>query len=214
MFKTFVRNKYKEICSRKNFLEIRADLKNFEFEFEEELNLLKKRRNPLVNIVQGKSTDKYVDFGKLILTVDKYDKNHFLLIPKDLSYFNVLNMSAADIPFLQDMKNIVKKHIENDGKEYVLFFHSYPFNSIHTLHLHIISSEHYVSKNNNLLLDDVMYVLKHEQILDTFFSSHPISSSAMKEASLLIHDETFVMDYLFATGKLNKNELLFLEKES
>ena len=51
MFKTFVRNKYKEICTRKNFLEIRADLKKFQFEFEEELNLLKKRRNPLVNIV-------------------------------------------------------------------------------------------------------------------------------------------------------------------
>ena len=211
MFKTFVRNKYKEICSRKNFLEIRADFKTFEF--EEELNLLKKKRNPLVNIVQGKSTDKYVDFGKLILTVDKYDKNHFLLIPKDLSYFNVLNMTAANIPFLQDMKNIVKKHIESDGKEYILFFHCYPFNSIHTLHLHIISSEHYVSKNNNLLLDDVMYVLKHEQILDIFFAENPISSFSMKEA-LKLCEETFLMDYLFARGKLNKNELLFLEKES
>ena len=212
MFKTFVRNKYKEICTRKNFLEIRADLKKFQFEFEEELNLLKKRRNPLVNIVQGKSPDKYVDFGKLILTVDKYDKNHFLLIPKDLSYFNVLNMTAADIPFLQDMKNIVKKHIENDGKEYVLFFHCYPYNTIHTLHLHIIASEHYVAKNNNLLLDDVMYVLKYEQILDIFFSENSVSSFSMKEA-LKLCDETFLMDYIFASGKLNKNELLFLENE-
>ena len=212
MFKTFVRNNYKEICSRKNFLEIRSDLKKFDF--EEELALLKKRNNPLIKIVQGKSTERYVDFGNLILTVDKFDKNHFLLIPKDLSYFNVLNMTAADIPLLEEMKNIVRKHVENDGQNYVLFFHCYPFNSIHTLHLHILKTEEYVPKNNNLLIDDVIYVLKNEQILDTFFSTNAISSFTLKQAVSLIDDETFVMDYMFAKHKLNKNELLFFEKES
>ena len=210
MFKAFVRNKYKEICSRKNFLEIREDLKKFNF--DEELTVLKKRNNPLINIVQGKSMEKYVDFGKLMLTVDKFDKNHFLLIPKDLSYFNVLNMSSSDIPLLQDMKNIVKKHVEKDGEDYVLFFHCYPFNSIHTLHLHIVHSKFYIPKNNNLLLDDVIYVLQHEEILDNFFSTNEISSTNMFVASQLC-DETFLMDYLFAKGKFDKNDLLLLQKE-
>lgn len=211
MFKTFVRNNYKEICSRKNFLEIREDLKKFDF--DSELSLLKKRNNPLIKIVEGKSMEKYVDFGKMILTVDKFDKNHFLLIPKDLSYFNVLNMSALDIPLLQEMKNIVKKHVEKDDEKYVLFFHCYPFNSIHTLHLHIVKMEHYISKNNNLLLDDVIYVLQHEQILDNFFSVNKISSVNMFLASRLC-DEIFLMDYLFAKRKLNKNETLLLQKEN
>jgi hypothetical protein len=207
MFKIFVRNKYKEICTRKNFLEIREDLKNFSF--NEELTLLKKRNNPLIKIVQGKSNDKYVDFGKLILTVDKFDKNHFLLIPKDLSYFNVLNMSLKDIPLLQDMKSLVSKHV---GQDFVLFFHCYPYNSIHTLHLHIVESKFYVPKNNDLLIDDVIYVFQYEEILSSFFSVNSLSSINMKDAVKLC-DEIFVMDYLFATGKLNKNELLFIENE-
>ena len=210
MFKAFVRNKYKEICSRKNFLEIREDLKKFNF--DEELTVLKKRNNPLIKIVQGKSMEKYVDFGKLVLTVDKFDKNHFLLIPKDLSYFNVLNMSSSDIPLLQEMKNIVKKHVERDDEKYVLFFHCYPFNSIHTLHLHIVKMEHYVPKNNNLLLDDVIFVLQHEQILNTFFSSNDVTSVNIFLASQLC-DETFLMDYLFARGNFNKTEIIFFEKE-
>lgn len=164
MIKTLLREKYKQCCTREDFFNMRQELKNCNLEvFEKEMDMLKLKSNPLAKIVLGKSLEKYVDFGKLILTVDKFDKTHYLLIPKDLSYFNVLTLKKEDIPLLQDMKAIIKKHV---GEDYVLFFHCYPYNSIHTLHLHVIQKEYYVFRNNNLNIEDVIFVLENEEEME------------------------------------------------
>ncbi len=161
MIKALLREKYKQCCTRNDFFNMRQELKNFNLDvFEKEMDMLKLKSNPLAKIVLGRSMEKSVDFGKLILTVDRYDKNHYLLIPKDLSYFNVLTMKKEDVQLLQDMKAIVKKHV---GEDYVLFFHCYPYNSLHTLHLHVIQKAHYVFRNNDLDIEDVIFVLENEE---------------------------------------------------
>lgn len=160
MFKDYIKENYKECCNRETFFKIRRDLENYDKEkFQKELVLLSYKNNPLAKIVLGTSREKYVDYGKYILTQDRYDGKHYLMIPKDLKYFNVLTLKKEDVVMLNEMKNLVFKHLSSDN---ILFFHCYPYNSIHTLHLHIVHKDFYMEKNNNILIDDVIYVLENE----------------------------------------------------
>jgi len=158
MFAKYIKEKYKDCYTKETFYNIRKDLEKHDKElFSKELEFLNERYNPLANIVLNKSRDKYVDYGNFILTQDKYNKMHFLLIPKNLSYFNVLTLKKEDIVMLNEMKKLIFKHL---GTDYILYFHCYPYNSIHTLHMHVVHKNSYIFKNNNLMIDDVIYVLE------------------------------------------------------
>ena len=161
MFKKKIKDKYDGCDTRELFLKIRKELKNFDF--NKELSLLKKKINVFDRMILGNSKDKYADYGNFILTYDRFDVNqHYLLIPKDISYFNVLTLKKEDIPMLEEMKQLVKNNL---GKK-ILYFHCYPFNSIHTLHLHAVDEKDYVSRKNNLFIDDVIYVLENENVMN------------------------------------------------
>lgn len=159
-FKELIREKYKKICSRADFINIRKELRRFDRrDFEKELNELKQKKNPFLNIIRGNSKEFSLDLGKYILIRDHAD-DHYLLLPKDTSYFNILTLEERDIPMLQEMKDVVNKYLPGNK---VLFFHSYPFNSVHTLHMHIVDIDKYRHKNNNMKIDDVIFVLKNEK---------------------------------------------------
>lgn len=161
MFKKKIKENYDGCNTRESFLEIRKELKRYDF--EKELEFLKRKINVFDRMILGKSKDKYVDYGNFILTYDRFDvKQHYLLIPKDISYFNVLTLKKEDIPMLLEMKNLIK---ENLGEK-VLYFHCYPFNSVQTLHLHAVEEKDYLSRKNNLFIDDVIYVLENENVMN------------------------------------------------
>lgn len=165
MFRNLIREKYNECCTRENYSKFRMELQIFGVDkFRKEMETLSHKYNPLSNIIlsieRGEKIEKigemYMDFGKYILVKDKFADKHYLLIPKDLSHFNILTLGKKDIPMLYEMKDLIIEHL--DGK-YILFFHCYPYNSIHTLHMHVVQSDFYTQKNNNLILEDVIYVL-------------------------------------------------------
>jgi hypothetical protein len=165
MFRELIRRKYNECCNRESYINFRKELENFGADkFNKELETLSGKFNPLSKIVlsieRGENIgEQYVDFGKYILVRDKFANKHFLLIPKDLSYFNVLTLGKRDLSMLCEMKDLI---LERFGKNYILFFHCYPYNSVHTLHMHVVQEEFYMGKNNNLILEDVIYVLSNE----------------------------------------------------
>jgi hypothetical protein len=246
MFKEYVRKNYRQCCTKEDFFNIRRDLQNYEnYEnygkeaFQEELNSLSIKPNALANIVLGKSREKYVDYGKFILSVDRYDSNHYLLIPKDLKYLNALTLKFEDIHMLDEMKKLIYKYL---GNNYLMFFHCYPFNSIHTLHLHVIREDLYIDKKNNLKIDDVIYILEnenliilgimdtYEKILSEWFDNNKltmlhiyIASLICIEHSKITKDKTkyipmsleIVLNYLVKNQKIdNKQTILdYLESE-
>ena len=161
MFKKKIKEKYDGCNTRESFLKIRRELKNFKF--EKELEFLKRKFNVFDRMILGNSKDKYIDYGNFILTYDRFDpKDHYLLIPKNTSYFNVLTLKKEDISMLQEMKNIIKEHLG----EKILYFHCYPFNSVQTLHLHSVDKKNYEDRKNNLFIEDVIYVLENENIMN------------------------------------------------
>ena len=240
MFKEIIRKNYNECRTKEDFFKIRQDLKNYTYKkFRSEFDSLIFKYNPLANIVLGKSREKFViDFGKFMLTVDRYDANHYLMIPKDLTYFNVLTLTKEDIPMLLEMKRLTEKHLGDDN---VLFFHCYPFNSIHTLHMHIINQKFYIDKRNNLKIDDVIYVLENEnimlfdnknseEILENWFSNSKLSIVNMYIAALILIEQSnitedkkeyidsslnIVLDFLLKTHRIENKEIIleYIEKE-
>ena len=166
MFKKNIKEKYDGCNTRELFLNIRRELKDgskYGNGDGKELESLKKKINVFDRMILGTSKDKYIDYGNFILTRDRFDiKEHYLLIPKDISYFNVLTLEKKDIPMLEDMKKLVKRILN----EKILYFHCYPFNSVHTLHLHVVDEKDYVPRKNNLMIDDVIYVLKNENVMN------------------------------------------------
>jgi hypothetical protein len=62
-----------------------------------------------------------------------------------------------------------------------------------------------------LLIDDVIFVLEKEEKLDVLFSEG-FDSMKLRDA-VAFCDESFVMDYLFATKKLEEKYLEYIEKE-
>jgi len=250
MFKKKIKEKYDACNTRELFLKIRKELKNFNF--KKELEFLKKKINVFDRMIlgidkskTGSSKDKYVNYGNYILTYDRFDvKQHYLLIPKDISYFNVLTLKKEDISMLIDMKKVIK---ENLGEKN-LYFHCYPFNSVHTLHLHAVDEKDYVSRKNNLFIDDVIYVLENENIMNlgiedrlndfkelvrNWFENHELSllniytlcliiieqsEKNENKKSLISYSINFILDILLTEGKIDEKETalkyFFEEKES
>ena len=105
-------------------------------------------------------------------------ENHLLLIlMNDLTYshFNVLAMgmsyweeNEADIKLLEKMQSTGNEYATAQGWAKVgMYFHVYGFNSVNSLHLHIVNLEdvwigHQYSKKN-LSIEDVLTVLKAER---------------------------------------------------
>jgi len=160
MFKKLIKGKYNGCDNPEDYLKIRLELRDLDF--SKELDFLKSKLNVFDKMILQRSKDKYIDYGNFILTMDRFDeKEHYLLIPKNISYFNILTLKESDIPMLEEMKILVKEHLG----EKKLFFHCYPFNSVHTLHLHAVDPKNYSHRKNNINIDDVIYVLKNENVL-------------------------------------------------
>ena len=162
MFKKHIKERFKGCCTREDFLKIRRELKNFDEEiFKKEYEIISSKYNPFIKLILGKTKDICIDHGDFVLTPDRDHKDHSLLLPKDTSYFNILTMTKKDLPMLKNMKEIIK----NNLGEKELYFHCYPFNSIHTLHLHIFSKSTYNHRSNDLNIDDAIFVIENENKL-------------------------------------------------
>ena len=168
MFKKLIKGKFDGCHTIQQYLDIRKELKNINFSerknlnFSKELEYLKGKLNVFDKMILGKSKDNYLDKENFILTFDRFDeKEHFLLIPKNTNYFNILTLEKADIHMLLQMKKFVEENIGNK----LMYFHCYPFNSVHTLHLHVVDKKDYISRKNNLFIDDVIYALENENRL-------------------------------------------------
>lgn len=81
----------------------------------------------------------------------------------DWKYFNVAVID--DVDFLLSMKREALKYVRaRNWKNYGLFFHCFPLNSVQSLHLHVVNLDragtHYEKKwFKNLHVDDVLAVL-------------------------------------------------------
>ena len=115
MFKEHVRKNYRECCSKEDYFNIRRDFAAYKKEkpeeWKKEFDSLIYKPNPFAKIILGTSREKYTNFGKLILTQDKFNLNHYLLIPNDLKYFNALTWQKEDIPLLLEMRRLVNKYM-------------------------------------------------------------------------------------------------------
>jgi hypothetical protein len=157
MFKKSILDNFYGCCSKDDFCNIRKELKKYgEEKLKGELEV---KEDPFSDMVLGKSKEIYFDCGDFILTCDRYNSNHKLLIPKNLSYINVIFLKKEDIPVLEKMKETIKNNLRGEN---TLFFHCYPFNSIQTLHLHIINSDYYYPQQNDINIEDVISVLLEE----------------------------------------------------
>lgn len=222
MFKRIIKDNFNGCSTREDYLKIRLELKRFgEDNFRKELEVMRMKFNPFAKIIAGKGNVRYTDYGDFILTIDKFDNSdHYLLLPKDISYFNVLTLKREDLKMLETMKKIVSKHM---GEDNVLFFHCYPFNSIHSIHLHIVKKDVYKPRSNDLTIDDVIYVLENENIMvlnfpdvsliDDWFKDNVLSLLNIYIISLILVQKTentlidyaidFVLDYLLKEKKID-----------
>ena len=186
MFKRKIKEKNRTCNTKEDFLEIREELKrfgiaNFIWDMENlkifSNGIINKKNNPFAKLIEKYDNDirKKRDFTNnedYIMVSSIYDEKHKLLIPKSFDWetFNVLTLSKKHIPMLQKMKEIAIEYVTKQKyKEYFLCFHCYPFNSVHTLHLHIVNCElepYFLSKNNNLSLDIVLECLEELESLE------------------------------------------------
>ena len=125
-----------------------------------------------------KSRDKYWDSkDPEVYKTASMSKNHRFLLIKDLSWklFNVLiiGLNKEDIIESLNLMNRMKEVSINFAKtngwsnNIGLYFHVYPLNSVHSLHLHIVDmgvlgESFYNSYYKNLSLDIVIEVLSEE----------------------------------------------------
>ena len=118
----------------------------------------------LVRYIPEAAQDFFVAKRPDWLKRDAMGQRHELLLPKDSRWrtFNVLTMDRSCVPLLDDMEAIAKEYTHRAGwsEELGLYFHCYPFNSIHWLHLHMvdlsrIGPSYYSSGRVNLSLKDV-----------------------------------------------------------
>ena len=212
MFKKTIKERFKGCDSPEQFLKIRRELKNFdEDDFKQEHNIISSKYNPFIKLILGKTRDRRcVDYGDFVLTPDRDHVDHYLLLPKDTSYFNVLTLTKKDIPMLRKMKEIVRNNLGDK----ILYFHCYPFNSIHTIHLHIFEPVTYNHKSNDLNIDDVIFVIenedalnlniineeeKYKNIIKNWFKDKDISLLNIYVISLILIEET---------GQKDKKELI------
>ena len=230
MFKKIIRRQFDGCNTTEDYLKIRRILR--ESDFEKELKALKNKVNVFDKMILGRNKDQFIDYPKFILTRDRFDaKEHYLLIPKNRDYFNILTLQKSDIPMLEEMKQLVSTEISG---EKLLYFHCYPFNSVHTLHLHIVDVQDYIPRKNNFFIDDLIYSLQNENqivlgitnseevenIILNWLSEHSISLLNLYVISLIIikqldldkkllpYSINFVLDFLLDSGKIDEKEYI------
>ena len=176
MFKSLVKG---NIRSKEDFIRIRKLLSKYgvnkiydEISYFENGAITKK--DPFARMIHGELLEQFIDLGDFILITSPDNPNHKLLTPKilDCTKFNILTLTAQDIPLLERMREIAMYYVNPDN--YGLFFHCYPYNSVYCLHLHIVDIDkepNFVHKRNNLRLDDAISVLKMENLNASILSA-------------------------------------------
>lgn len=100
---------------------------------------------------------------------DENGPGHVFMTTTDLDWtkFNVLTIN--DVSFLKRMKNNAKTYTDARGwKNYGLYFHCFPLNSVQSLHLHIVNLDtigpHYATQQTkNLSIDDAINVISSNE---------------------------------------------------
>jgi hypothetical protein len=171
--------------NKHEYLHIRRMLVEYGIDkFKSEIEL---RDNHLSLIVSGKHPNKCTDAirsDKFVLIQppsDTIGDRHKLLCPSDRynqcptasddwTIFNVLTLgmtsSTSAKLLLDDMERVAMQYTVDYGwsKNIALYFHCYPFNSINTLHLHIVDLDYinpqfYAKSTINLSLKSVRSAL-------------------------------------------------------
>jgi diadenosine tetraphosphate (Ap4A) HIT family hydrolase len=215
MFKDIAKYKFKKISCREDFYRIKKEYYKYGREnFKRETQEVFSKENAFSKMINQTSREKYsyltIDEMKFILTEDKYSKNHYLLIPNNIKYTNILTFEKEDLDVLYGMKKIIHKYFSNNE---LCYFHCYPYNSIHTLHLHIVPKNNYIHKNNNLLLDDAIFVLnlpdknifKNSTCLDEWFKKHETSLLNIYIAACILIEQNLILK---EKGKEKEKEII------
>ena len=178
MFKQRVKNNIQKCNTCRDYIKIRNMLNDYGIEkFYLESDIfenyhIKTNNNIFAKMIVGECDEekakqfKHIDENFILITSPE-NNSHKLLTPKTLEWetFNILTLGEKHISLLKRMKEIALFYIEeNNIEKYGLFFHCYPFNSINTLHLHIVNlsiEPDFQYNRNNLLLDNVISVLEN-----------------------------------------------------
>ena len=183
MFKKIVKNKFNKCNTKEEYIQIRNELKefgveNFYLEMENvgifKDGYINHQNNPFAKMVLGINRE-YVEIGFkdedecnfICINSPPYEnQKHKFISPKILEWdtFNILTLSEKDIPMLLNMKELATSYVQvMEYDNFSFAFHCYPFNTVHTLHLHIVdldSEPSFANKTNNLSIDDVLEVLQ------------------------------------------------------
>ena len=179
-FKLLVQESMARCWSASDYMYIRRLLHKYGIDrFKQEVDM---GDNDLSLIINGKLENECTDVitsndFTLIQPSNAYGKRHRLLCPnpsilellfgdKAWMGFNVLTFEGGHISLLDQMESIAMQYTRDYGwsKNVELYFHCYPFNSINTLHLHIVDLEcvkplFYTKGTINLSLKTVRSVL-------------------------------------------------------
>ena len=175
MFSKIIRRKFKKCCTVEDFLSVRKELEKYGRErFYRDMvseRVFKKKEienfnNPFAQMLCGEKTEQFLEIGDFLLINSLHNKRHKFLTPKTFEWetFNVLTLNEKHVPLIKQMKNIGLNYVKKYNYEkYGLYFHCYPFNTVNTLHLHIvdlISEPQFGMKFNNLSIETVLKGLK------------------------------------------------------
>src|SRR5665647_1175052 len=151
MFRLLALNKLKKCCTVEDYRQIKNLLEEYGIEkfykemekigifTNEQINPI---NNPFAKMVLGKSSDQWEEIDEEFIVIDSNENlTHKFLVPKSLDweYFNVLTLSKKHVPLLKRMRNTAFLYVFiHRIRKFGLFFHCYPFNTVHILHLHIV----------------------------------------------------------------------------
>lgn len=188
MFRSLVKQNLKKCNNLEDYTKMKSLLHDYGiqkfYNNMENLGVFKERKihpinNPFAQMILGEKRNEFIDYdyydvypNKNFILIDHPSKScHKFLSPKNLDWetFNVLTLTPSHLPLLKDMKKVANLYaFENSIKNFGLFFHCYPFNSVNTLHLHIVNldvDKKFLNKTNNLKIDDVInYLSSQSQI--------------------------------------------------
>ena len=178
-FQKLAKSQFKKCNNAEDYAQIRRLLKGYGFEkFYNEMKDKKifkdgeitNYKNTFAQMVRDPKykIQEYVAMKDFIMITCYRNPDHKLLTPRLLTWdsFNVLTLNKTHLPLLKKMKKIAENWaIVHRYKKPLFCFHCYPFNSVHTLHLHVTDlsvDRHFAKNNHNLPIDDVIKVLTEE----------------------------------------------------
>ena len=112
---------------------------------------------------------EYLSMKNFIMITCYRNTDHKLLTPRSLEWdsFNVLTLSKKHLPMLKNMKKIAESWaIIYHYRKPFFCFHCHPFNSVQTLHLHVVDlakEPNFYRNRYNLSLDTVIKVIEDEK---------------------------------------------------